>query len=107
MTADEFLLWAETQKGRWELHDGVAQKITPERIDRARTKGDAYSALRNAAERAGRECEVFGSGGGVQIDDRAVYAPDGAIVCGSRLPDDQILLTNLVVVVAFPMRSAG
>lgn len=99
MTSDEFLLWAEAQEGRWELHDGVAQKITPERIDHVLTKGEAYSAHRDAVQWAGCECEVFGSGGGVQIDDRTIYAPDGAIVCGPRLPDDDILLTNLVVVV--------
>ncbi len=23
MTVDEFLAWAETQEGRWELYDGV------------------------------------------------------------------------------------
>ena len=33
MTVDEFLLWAEGKEGRWELHDGAATKITPERID--------------------------------------------------------------------------
>jgi Uma2 family endonuclease len=98
MTSHEFLVWAEAQEGRWELHDGVAQKITPERIDHVLTKGEAYGALREAADRAGCECEVFGSGGGVQIDDRTVYAPDGAIVCGPKLPDDDILLTNPTVI---------
>jgi Uma2 family endonuclease len=33
MTVDEFLVWAEDQEGRWELHDGAAIKISPERID--------------------------------------------------------------------------
>jgi Uma2 family endonuclease len=99
MTSDEFLLWAEAQEGRWELHDGVAQRITPERIDHVLTKGEAYGALREAAKRAGCEGEVFGSGGGVQINDRTVYAPDGAIVCGPKLPNDDILLTNPTVIV--------
>ena len=31
MTVDEFLLWAEEQDGRWELHDGVAEQMSPER----------------------------------------------------------------------------
>jgi Uma2 family endonuclease len=99
MSVNDFLGWAEAQEGRWELHDGVAKKITPERLDHARTKGEAYLALRYAAWRAGCDCEVFGSGGGVQIDERTVYAPDGAIVCGPKLPDDAILLLNLIVVV--------
>jgi Uma2 family endonuclease len=98
MTVDEFLAWAEDQEGHWELHDGVARKITPERIDHVRTKGEAFVALSFASRRAGCDCEVFGSGG-VQIDQRTVYAPDGAIVCGPKLPDHAILLVNLIVVV--------
>ena len=99
MTADEFLLWAEAQGGRWELHDGVAKRITSERADHVRTKGETLVALRLAARRAGCDCEVFGSGAGVQIDQRTVYAPDGAIVCGPKLPDNATLLVNLIDVV--------
>jgi Uma2 family endonuclease len=98
MTVDEFLLWAEGQEGRWELHDGVAKRITPERADHVRTKGEAFVALRFASRRADCDCEVFGSGGAVQIDQRTVYAPDGAIVCGPKQPYDAILLMNLIVV---------
>lgn len=99
MTVDEFLVWAEGQEGRWELHDGVAKRITPERLDRVRTKREAFVALTFASRRAGCDCEVFGSGGAVQIDQRTVYAPDGAIVCGPKLPDDAVLLVNLIGVV--------
>jgi Uma2 family endonuclease len=99
MSVDEFLLWAEGQEGRWELHDGGAKRITPERADHVRTKGEAFVALRLAARRAGCDCEVFGSGGAVQINQRTIYAPDGAIVCGPKLPDRAILLVNLIVVV--------
>jgi Uma2 family endonuclease len=38
MTADEFLLWAEGKEGRWELHDGVAVLMSPERLAHIRTK---------------------------------------------------------------------
>ena len=99
MTVDEFLVWAEAQEGRWELHEGVAVRITPERIDHGRTKGEAAVALRVSSRHAGCDCEIFGSGPGVQIDERTVYAPDGAIVCGPILPDDAILLVNLIGVV--------
>jgi Uma2 family endonuclease len=99
MTVDEFLLWAEGQEGRWELHEGLAKRITPERADHVRTKGEAFVALKVASRRAGCDCEVFGSGPRVQVDERTVYAPDGAIVCGPKLPDEAILLVNLIVVV--------
>jgi Uma2 family endonuclease len=64
MTVDEFLLWTEGQEGRWELHDGVAKRITPERADHVRTKGEAFVALRFASRRAGCDCEVFGAAPG-------------------------------------------
>jgi Uma2 family endonuclease len=99
MTVDDFLFWAEGQEGRWELHDGVAKRITPERLDHVRTKGEACVALRLASRGVGCDCEVFGAGCGVQIDWQTVYAPDGAIVCGPKLPDDAMLLVNLIVVV--------
>jgi len=99
MTVDEFLPWAEGEEGRWELHDGVPRRITPERVDHVQTKGEASVALRFASRRASCDCEVFGSGAGVQIDERTVYAPDGAIVCGPTPPDDAILLVDLIVVV--------
>jgi Uma2 family endonuclease len=99
MTVDEFLLWAEGEEGRWELHDGIARRITPERIDHVRTKGEVFVTFTFASRHAGCDCEVFGSGGGIQIDQRTVYAPDGAIVSGPKLPDNAILLVNLIVVV--------
>jgi Uma2 family endonuclease len=99
MTVDEFLLWAEGEEGRWELHDGVPKRVTPERADHVQTKGEAFVAIRFASRRAGCDCEVFGSGAGVQIDQRTVYAPDGAIVCGPKLPGNATLLVNLIVVV--------
>ena len=32
MTVDDFLVWAETQEGRWELYDGVPVAMSPERV---------------------------------------------------------------------------
>jgi Uma2 family endonuclease len=96
MTVDDFLVWAEAQEGRWELYDGVVRRTTPERLDHVRAKGEASIALRHASRRAGCDCEVFGSGPGVKVDERTVYAPDGAIVCGPKQPDDAILPVNLI-----------
>ena len=86
MTVDEFLLWAEEQEGRWELHDGVAKRITPERADHLRTKVEAFVALTFASRRAGCDCEVFGSGPGVKVDERTVYAPDGVSCMDPSFP---------------------
>jgi Uma2 family endonuclease len=74
-------------------------RITPERLDHARTKGEASFALHTAVRRVGAKREAFGSGAGIQIDEQTVYAPDGVVVCGPRLPADAILLVNPVIVV--------
>ena len=74
-------------------------RITPERVDHAQTKGDAFIALCDASRQTGCNCEAFGSGAGVQIHGGTVYAPDGVVVCGPKLPDDIILLVNPIVVV--------
>ncbi len=98
-TVDEFLRWAEGQEGRSELHEGLAKRIAPERADHGRTKGGTFVALRFASRRAGCDCEVFGSGPGAQIDQRTVYAPDGAGACGPKLPANAILFVNLIIVI--------
>lgn len=46
MTVDEFLLWAEGKEGRWELHDGVAVMMSPERLAHIRTKFSAATAMK-------------------------------------------------------------
>src|ERR1700733_13858707 len=56
MTVDEFLAWAEGQDGRWELQDGAAVAMSPERVAHTETKGEAYSALKNAIAVARAPC---------------------------------------------------
>ena len=100
MTVDEFLLWAEGEEGRWELHDGVATRITPERADHVRTKGEAFVAIRiRFTPRRLRLRGLWQRRRGPGSTQRTVYAPDGAIVCGPKLPDNATLLVNLIVVV--------
>jgi len=99
MTADEFLLWAEGKEGRWELHDGVASMMSPERLAHIRTKFSAAIALKDALEQANLPCEALTDGLSVKIDTRTVFEPDASVVCGPRRDDDTIVITDPVVVV--------
>src|SRR5271170_7245808 len=58
MTVDEFLVWAEGQDGRWELQDGAPVSMSPERVAHTETKGEAYSALKNAIALARAPCRA-------------------------------------------------
>ena len=107
MTVDEFLLWAEGQEGRWELHDGVPVMISsaatvlmsPERAAHIRTKFSAAKALDRAVGAAGLPCEVFADERAIRIDARTTFEPDASVVCGQRCPDDTIAVDDPVVVV--------
>lgn len=53
LTVDEFLVWAETQEGRWELYGGVPYLRAPERIGHGEVKFAVQSALSAAIRTAG------------------------------------------------------
>ncbi len=84
MTADEFLLWAEGKEGRWELHDGVPMMMSPERVLHGDTKGEAYTALKEAVRRARLPCKAYPDGVAVRIDAGTNYQPDASVSGGPR-----------------------
>jgi Uma2 family endonuclease len=88
MTVDAFLDFAEPRESRWELEDGVAYAMAPERMAHVRCEFEAALALSGAIKRAGLPCEAVIDGPAVRIGPRTAYQPDGLVCCGARLPDD-------------------
>ncbi len=99
MTADEFLSWAEGRDGRWELHDGVAVMMAPERVIHSQTKGEAFVGLREAIRRAGVPCAAYPDGVAVRIDEGTTYEPDVLVSCGPRPPSDALAVNDPIIVV--------
>jgi Uma2 family endonuclease len=99
MTVDEFLAWAETQDGRWELYDGVAVAMAPERIIHGDVKFQVAQALRAAIATAGVPCRSVLDSAAVRIDKHRSYQPDALVYCGQPLPGDALEVPNPVVVV--------
>ncbi|HLW90315.1 MAG TPA: Uma2 family endonuclease [Roseiarcus sp.] len=99
MSADEFPAWAEGQEGRWELHDGAAVAMAPERVAHLQTKGEAYLSLRSALDRSRAPCEALPNGAAVRISERTVFEPDALVYGGPKLPRDAIEVPNPVIVV--------
>ncbi len=99
MSADEFLVWAETQEGRCELHDGAPVAMSPERIAHGRTKGQVFRCLGGAIVRAQLPCEVLPDGATVRIAQETVFEPDALVYCGRLLPSEAIEVPNPVIVV--------
>ena len=91
MTVPEFLAWAETQEGRYELIDGQPIAMAPERSEHVQAKRRAANALDAAVQQAGVVCEAFVDGLAVAIDQATGYVPDALVNCGEpvarELPD--------------------
>jgi Uma2 family endonuclease len=99
LSADQFLVWAEAQEGRWELHDGAAVAMSPERVAHAETKDQSVKALARAIENATAPCRALPDGLGVRINHRTIFEPDALVYCGPRLPPDAIEVPNPIIVV--------
>jgi Uma2 family endonuclease len=99
MTVDDFLAWAETQEGRWELFDGVPVAMSPERVIHGRVKYLVGRAFERAIERAGVPCQFLLDSVAVRIDKHRSYQPDALVYCGQPLPGDALEAPNPVVVV--------
>ena len=99
MSVDEFLAWAPTASGRYELVDGVPIAMAAERAGHARAKLALVNALREAIARAGAPCEAFTDGMTVRIDEHNGFEPDAVVHCGEPLDDDESEVTSPVIVV--------
>jgi Uma2 family endonuclease len=99
MTVDEFLATAEEREGRWEIENGVAYAMAPERLDHARVKAMTYMALRAAIRRAGLPCEAVPDSVAVRITARTAYQPDALVYCGPRLPPETREIPDPIVIV--------
>jgi Uma2 family endonuclease len=99
MTVDEFLATAGERDGRWEIEDGVAYAMAPERLDHARVKLATVIALSAAIRRAGLPCEAVPDSVAVRITARTAYQPDALVYCGPRLPPETREVSSPVIVV--------
>jgi Uma2 family endonuclease len=99
MTVDEFLPWAAGQPERWELFDGAAVSMSPERVIHGDTKYSAARALDDAIRRAGVPCRFVLDSAAVRIDARNSYQPDLLIYCGEPVSSDATVIPEPIVVV--------
>ena len=102
ITTEEFISWSyeHASKGkRYELDNGVVVSMAPERVRHALIKSEVFYRLKEAVNRDARTCTVFSDGMAIRIDDRTVHEPDAAVRCGDRLPDDDVIYSDPIIVV--------
>ncbi len=99
MTVDEFLVWAEGQEGRHELHRGQIYAMSPERSKHALTKFAVQSALADGIRKAGLPCIMYPDGMTVRISQHTAHEPDALVYCGPKLAGDSLEVPNPIIVV--------
>jgi Uma2 family endonuclease len=101
MTADEFIAWAmaRPEGERYELVDGAAIAVAPERIEHTEAKGLVFLRLFAAIEAAGLPCRAYTDGVTVRVDDHTVYEPDVTVRCGPPLSPGTVVMTDPLVLV--------
>jgi Uma2 family endonuclease len=99
LSREEFRLWAEGQKQRYERISGEPVAMSPERFEHARIMSRVWAALDRAVRDASLPCEALPDGITVEVDADTDYEPDAVVNCGPRAPGDAIAAANPVIVV--------
>jgi Uma2 family endonuclease len=99
LSREEFRLWAEGQKQRYERISGEPVAMSPERFEHARIKSRVWAALDRAVRDARLPCEALPDGITIEVDADTDYEPDAVINCGPLAPGDAIAAANPVIVV--------
>ena len=99
MSVTEYLSAYEgSTAGRYELVDGEVIMMSPETALHNRVKQLCFAALRKAIAETRLDCEVFGDGMAVKIDEYTAREPDASVQCGKTLPDESLLLDRPMIV---------
>jgi Uma2 family endonuclease len=99
MTVDEYLVWGASRPGRFELINGVAHPMSPERVRHLRAKGAAYVALLGAIQNSGLACHALPDGATVRINETTAFEPDVLVYCGPEQDGDSIEIIAPMIVV--------
>lgn len=105
MTAEEFMAWYETQPDgkRYELMGGHVygrgEEMQGGRLAHVRVKMRVTRALENQISLRKLQCEALVDGMAIRVDDYTIFEPDALVRCGPDLPEDTLVLTDVLIVV--------
>jgi Uma2 family endonuclease len=99
MTVDEYLAWAESHPGRYELYDGAVYAMSPEGAGHAEVKFAVQTALAAGIRARGLPCHMLPDGMTVRIEARTAFEPDALVYCGPKVASSVLEIANPVIVV--------
>lgn len=105
MTVDEFLAWAATVPGRFELIRGEVFAMAPETAKHAKVKYAVQTALASAIRKGRRPCHMLPDGMTIRVDAHTSHEPDALVYCGKEVPPDAVEIPEPLIVVEVLSRS--
>jgi Uma2 family endonuclease len=99
MTVEEYLEWAQGRPGRYELVNGRPIHISPETTGHISAKCLTWLALADTINASGLDLFALGDGAAVRISDITAFEPDDLVYPGPKLPENEMVVPNPVVVV--------
>jgi Uma2 family endonuclease len=99
MNVSEYLTWAQSHPGRYELSDGEVIAMSPEGAGHAAVKYAVQTALLAGIRARRLPCHMLPDGMTVRIDEITAYEPDALVYCGAKLAPSAVEVPAPVVVV--------
>lgn len=99
LSVDDYLAWADSHPGRYELHDGRVIKMSPENAGHAEVKFAVQSALAAGLRTQRLPCRMLPDGMTVRIDDHTAFEPDALVYCGDKAAPRAVEIPAPVIVV--------
>lgn len=108
MTADAFLIRAleQPEGNHFEPVDGEIVAMAPERVGHGRAKTRLQVRPAEAIRAANLPCEAFPDRTALRAGPHTIYEPDTMVRCGKPLDDNDIEVTDPIIVVEVVSRSS-
>jgi Uma2 family endonuclease len=99
MSVNEYLVWAQSHPGRYELRGCEIVAMSPEGAGHAAVKYAVQTALLAGIRARGLPCHMLPDGMTVRIDETTAYEPDALVYCGAKLAPSATEVPAPIVVV--------
>ncbi|MBV9428921.1 MAG: Uma2 family endonuclease [Bradyrhizobiaceae bacterium] len=99
MNVDQYMVWAQSHPGRYELRDGEVVTRSPEGAGHAEIKYAVQTALLAGIRARELPCHMLPDGMTVRIDETTAYEPDALVYCGTKLSPSDVEVPAPIIVV--------
>ena len=107
LTVEDYLVWATSRPGRYELVNGRPIKMSPETTGHIKVKSYAWLALLEAVQQSEQNLIAVGDGATVKITSNTAFEPGALVYAGPELPGSEMIVPAPIIVVEVISPTSG